>query len=171
MVHHIHALFRLLHRARTRSFLRYACMVSRPQRSLQQQAEYIQGGVWDCSAPRFLAKRFQLHALSSRKKGGVVRAPKELLHKLQFFCGAAPQWSLWSRVCEAVPNTPIVLYYKTNNFVACRRRIYGRPGMHVRPPVYSLCGRSDGIVVVREYVPAFSCMIVRARAMMSRLRA
>ena len=37
------------------------------------------------SAPRFLAKRFQLHALSSRKKGGVVRAPKDVLHKLQFF--------------------------------------------------------------------------------------
>jgi hypothetical protein len=37
------------------------------------------------SAPRFLAKRFQLHALSSRKKGGVVRASKEVLHKLQFF--------------------------------------------------------------------------------------
>ena len=37
------------------------------------------------SAPCFLAKRFQLHALCSRKKGGVVRAPKEILHKLQFF--------------------------------------------------------------------------------------
>jgi len=37
------------------------------------------------SASRFLAKRFQLHALGSRKKGGVVRAPKEVLHKLQFF--------------------------------------------------------------------------------------
>jgi len=37
------------------------------------------------SAPYFLAKRFQLHALSSRKKNGVVRAPKEVLHKLQFF--------------------------------------------------------------------------------------
>ena len=37
------------------------------------------------SALRFLAKRFQLHALSSRKKGEVVRAPKEVLHKPQFF--------------------------------------------------------------------------------------
>jgi hypothetical protein len=26
-----------------------------------------------------------LHALSLKKKGGVVRAPKEVLHKLQFF--------------------------------------------------------------------------------------
>ena len=34
------------------------------------------------SAPRFLAKQFQLQALSSRKNGGVVRAPKELLHEL-----------------------------------------------------------------------------------------
>jgi len=37
------------------------------------------------SAPRFLAKRFQVYALSSRKKGGVMRAPKEVLHKFQFF--------------------------------------------------------------------------------------
>ena len=33
----------------------------------------------------FLAKQFQLHALCSRKKGGVVRAPKGVLHKLQVF--------------------------------------------------------------------------------------
>ena len=33
-------------------------------------------------APRFLAKQFQLHAISSRKKSGVVRAPKEVLHEL-----------------------------------------------------------------------------------------
>jgi len=57
------------------------------------------------SAPRFLAKRFQLHALSSRKKGGVVRAPKEVLHKLQFFVEL-----LHDGVCGAVPNTPIVFY-------------------------------------------------------------
>jgi hypothetical protein len=37
------------------------------------------------SAPRFVAKRFQLHALCSRKNGGVVRAPKVVLHKLQVF--------------------------------------------------------------------------------------
>jgi hypothetical protein len=37
------------------------------------------------SAPRFLAKQFQLHALCSRKNGRVVRALKEVLHKLQFF--------------------------------------------------------------------------------------
>jgi len=48
------------------------------------------------SAPRFLAKRFQLHALSSRKKGGVVRTPKEVLHKLQFFVEL-----LYGRVCGA----------------------------------------------------------------------
>jgi hypothetical protein len=36
-------------------------------------------------APRFLAKWFQLYAPSSRKKGGVVKAPKEVLHELQFF--------------------------------------------------------------------------------------
>ena len=36
-------------------------------------------------APCVLAKRFQLHALCLRKKGGVVRAPEEVLHKLQFF--------------------------------------------------------------------------------------
>jgi len=29
----------------------------------------------------YLAKRFQLHVFSSRKNGGVVRAPKEVLHK------------------------------------------------------------------------------------------
>ena len=52
-------------------------------------------------APRFLAKRFQLHALCSRKKGGVVRAPKKVLHKLQFFVEL-----LHGRVCGAVPNTP-----------------------------------------------------------------
>jgi hypothetical protein len=34
----------------------------------------IKGGVWDCFSPRFLAERFQLHALCSRKKGRVVRA-------------------------------------------------------------------------------------------------
>jgi hypothetical protein len=39
-------------------------------------------GVWDYSAPRFLAKRFQLHALCLMKNGGVVRAPKEVLHEL-----------------------------------------------------------------------------------------
>ena len=33
--------------------------------------------------PTFFVKRFQLHALYSRKNGGVVRAPKEVLHKLQ----------------------------------------------------------------------------------------
>jgi len=60
------------------------------------------GGVWHCSALCFLAKRFQLHALSSRKKGGVVRAPKEVLHKL-FFVEL-----LHSRVCGAVPNTPLM---------------------------------------------------------------
>ena len=49
-------------------------------------------------APRFLAKRFWLRTLCSRKKGGVVRAPKEVFNKLQFFCEAAPQWSLWSSV-------------------------------------------------------------------------
>jgi len=48
------------------------------------------------SALRFLAKRFQLHALSSRKNGEVVRAPKELLHKLQFFVEL-----LYGGVCEA----------------------------------------------------------------------
>jgi len=37
------------------------------------------------STPRFLVKQFQLYALSSRKKGGVVKAPKEVFHKLQFF--------------------------------------------------------------------------------------
>jgi len=53
------------------------------------------------SAPCFLAKRFQLHALSSRKKSGVVRAPKEVLHKLQFFVEL-----LHGGVYGAVPNTP-----------------------------------------------------------------
>ena len=45
----------------------------------------IKGSTFFSSAPRFLAKQFQLHALYSRKKGGVVGAPKEVLHKLQFF--------------------------------------------------------------------------------------
>jgi len=31
------------------------------------------------SAPCFLAKQFQLHVVSSMKKRGVVRAPKEVL--------------------------------------------------------------------------------------------
>ena len=48
------------------------------------------------SAPRFLAKRFQLHAPSSRKKGEIVRAPKKVLHKLQFFMEL-----LHGGVCEA----------------------------------------------------------------------
>jgi hypothetical protein len=30
----------------------------------------------------FLVKRFQLHALYLMKNGGVVRAPKEVLHEL-----------------------------------------------------------------------------------------
>ena len=55
------------------------------------------------SAPCFLAKRFQLHALCSRKNGGVVRAPKEVLHKLQFFIEL-----LYGGVCGAVPNTPLI---------------------------------------------------------------
>ena len=58
------------------------------------------------SAPCFLAKRFQLHALSLRKKGGVVTAPKGTPQTPVFY-GAAPQWSLWSRVCGAVTNTPL----------------------------------------------------------------
>jgi hypothetical protein len=33
----------------------------------------------------FLVKQFQLHALCSRKKRGVIRAPKGMLHKLQVF--------------------------------------------------------------------------------------
>jgi hypothetical protein len=37
------------------------------------------------SALYFLAKQFQLYALSSRKKGGVVRASQEVLYELQFF--------------------------------------------------------------------------------------
>ena len=41
------------------------------------------------------------------KKGGVMRAPKEVLHKLQVFCGASPRWSLWSRVRGAVTSTPL----------------------------------------------------------------
>ena len=53
------------------------------------------------SALYFLAKRFQLHALCSRKKGGVVRAPKEVLHKLQFFMEL-----LHGRVCRAEWNSP-----------------------------------------------------------------
>jgi len=57
------------------------------------------------SAPRFLAKQFQLHALSSRKNGGVVRAPKEVLHELQFFVEL-----LHGGVCGAVPNTPLVIF-------------------------------------------------------------
>jgi hypothetical protein len=32
-----------------------------------------------------VAKQVQLHPLCSRKKIGVVRAPKGVLHKLQFF--------------------------------------------------------------------------------------
>jgi len=57
-------------------------------------------------APYFLAKRFQLHALSSRKKSGVVRAPKEVLHKLQFFVELLHGGVYGGRVCGAVPNTP-----------------------------------------------------------------
>jgi hypothetical protein len=50
----------------------------------------------------FLAKRFQLHTLCSRKNDRVVRPPKETLYKLQFFMEL-----LYDRVCGAVPNTPI----------------------------------------------------------------
>ena len=35
-------------------------------------------------APRFLVRRFPLHTLCSINRGGVVRTPKEVLHKLQF---------------------------------------------------------------------------------------
>jgi len=66
--------------------------------------------VWDCSAPRFsaplhvfLPKRLQFHAVSSRKKDGVVRAPKKLLHKLHFFMEL-----LHNKICGAVSNTPYV---------------------------------------------------------------
>jgi len=69
------------------------------------------GGVWDFSAPRFLAKQFHLHALSSRKNGGVVKAPKEVLHELQFFVEL-----LHSRVRGAVSNTPLILVY---TYIAC----------------------------------------------------
>ena len=48
------------------------------------------------SAPHFLVKQFQLHALSLRKNGGVVKAPKEVLYKLQFFVEL-----LYGRVCGA----------------------------------------------------------------------
>jgi len=68
------------------------------------------GGVWDCSASCFAAPLyvFQPNGFSSmhsvqEKKGGVVRAPKEVLHKLQFFVEL-----LHGGVCGAVPNTPIV---------------------------------------------------------------
>jgi len=54
-------------------------------------------------APIFLAKRFQLHALRSKKNGGVVRAHKRVLHRLQFFMEL-----LHSGVCGAVPDTPLV---------------------------------------------------------------
>jgi hypothetical protein len=62
------------------------------------------GDVWDGSAPRFSTKRFQLHALGSRKNGGVVRAPKEVHHKLQAFVEL-----LYGGVCRAVTNTPLVI--------------------------------------------------------------
>jgi hypothetical protein len=48
----------------------------------------------------FLAKQFQLHVLCSRKKNEVVRARKEVLHKLYFFVKL-----LRGRVCGAVPNS------------------------------------------------------------------
>jgi hypothetical protein len=55
-------------------------------------------------APCFLVKRFQLHTLGSRKKGGVMKAPKEVLYKLQFSVEL-----LHGGVCGAVPNTPLGL--------------------------------------------------------------
>ena len=58
------------------------------------------GGVWDCYALCFSAPLHVFYALSSRKKSGVVRAPKEVLHELQFFVEL-----LYSGVCGAVPNT------------------------------------------------------------------
>jgi hypothetical protein len=64
------------------------------------------GGIWDCSAPHLLPKRFQLHALDSRKNGGVVRAPKEVLHKLWFFVEL-----LHGEVCGAVWNTLLIELY------------------------------------------------------------
>jgi len=66
------------------------------------------------SAPRFLAKQFQLHALSSRKNDGVVRASKEVLHELQFFVEL-----LHGRVCGAEfvqqRQTPLYTYDKDTN--------------------------------------------------------
>ena len=57
----------------------------------------LQYYIWDCSALRFLVKRFKLHALYSRKKREIVIAPKDVLHKLQFFMEL-----LHDRVCGAV---------------------------------------------------------------------
>jgi hypothetical protein len=53
-------------------------------------------------APCFFAKRFQLHALRSRKKSGAIRAPKNVLHKLQFFVEL-----LHDEVYGGVTDTPI----------------------------------------------------------------
>jgi len=55
------------------------------------------------SAPYFLDKQFLLHTLTSRKKSGAVRAPKEVLHKLQFFVEL-----LYGGVCGAVSNNPLM---------------------------------------------------------------
>jgi hypothetical protein len=43
------------------------------------------GCFWTAPLYVFLVKQFQLHVLCSRKKRGVIRAPKGMLHKLQVF--------------------------------------------------------------------------------------
>jgi len=52
---------------------------------ISPQSFHNLGGIWDCSALQFLAKQVQLYATLLQEKGGVVRAPKMVLLKLQFF--------------------------------------------------------------------------------------
>jgi len=68
-----------------------------------------------------LAKRFQLHALSSRKKSGVVRAPKEVLHELQFFMELLHSGVCGAEFLEQCQTPPKCLCFRKlfacNNFI------------------------------------------------------
>jgi hypothetical protein len=80
----------------------------------------IYGGVRDFSAPHFLVKRFQLHALYLRKKGGAIRAPKEMVYKLQFYMEL-----LHGKVYGAESQIP--LYTGTDDMFYCSISLLFKP--------------------------------------------
>jgi hypothetical protein len=84
----------------------------------------------------FLAKQFQLYALSSRKNGGVVRAPKEALHELQFFvellhggvCGAE-----FVEQCQTPPKCCALAFYMRLTSALAHENIYTQCRVNLPP--------------------------------------